>query len=511
MQDWTSGYVADIAYTYGYYPELNPVLSRFALLSAGLAPPKVATACELGFGQGVGVNLHAAGSRARWWGTDFNPSHAGFARDLALAAGSQAELYDEAFEDFCQRTDLPEFDFIGVHGIWTWINDRNRAVIVDFVRRKLKVGGVLYVSYNTQPGWGPAAPMRDLLWEYSEAMSGPGQGRVARIDASLAFVERLFALNPRYAAANPLVVDRLKKIAVQDRNYVAHEFFNRDWEPMSYAKFSNWLSPAKVSFACSANMLDHVDALNLTADQLQLLKELPDPGLRQTVRDFCLNQSFRKDYWVKGPRTLNSLAHKEALDAQAFVLTKVSADVALTVAGGQAEAALSEAIYRPVIEALADHKPHTLQELAGLLRNKSVVRPQLLQALHVLIGKGDALPVQSQEDIEAARPVSRKLNGHLMDVARNGTPVHFLASPLTGGGVAVSRFHQLFLLARRRGEKAPQEWVRSVWAEMAKHGQRLTKDGKGLPTPEENMAELARLASDFVEKRLPVFDELEII
>lgn len=25
MSDWTSGYVADIGYTYGYYTELNPL------------------------------------------------------------------------------------------------------------------------------------------------------------------------------------------------------------------------------------------------------------------------------------------------------------------------------------------------------------------------------------------------------------------------------------------------------------------------------------------------------
>jgi len=44
---------------------------------------------------------------------------------------------------------LPDFDYIGLHGIWSWISDENRQVIVDFIRKKLKVGGVLYISYNT--------------------------------------------------------------------------------------------------------------------------------------------------------------------------------------------------------------------------------------------------------------------------------------------------------------------------------------------------------------------------
>ena len=143
MSDWTAGYIADIAYTYGYYGELNPLRLRLAFLSAGLAFPEVGTACELGFGQGMSTNLHAAASTTHWSGTDFNPAQAAFAMQLAQASGANVKLLDEAFAEFCNRSDLPEYDYIGLHGIWSWISDENRAVIVDFIRRKLKVGGVL--------------------------------------------------------------------------------------------------------------------------------------------------------------------------------------------------------------------------------------------------------------------------------------------------------------------------------------------------------------------------------
>ena len=87
MSDWTSGYVADIGYTFGYYSELNPRRMPLAFLNAGLAAPEGATACELGFGQGISVNIHAAASGTQWFGTDFNPAQAGFARALAAASG----------------------------------------------------------------------------------------------------------------------------------------------------------------------------------------------------------------------------------------------------------------------------------------------------------------------------------------------------------------------------------------------------------------------------------------
>jgi hypothetical protein len=37
--NWTSGYVSEIDYTYGYYGELNPSKLRLACLSANIAPP----------------------------------------------------------------------------------------------------------------------------------------------------------------------------------------------------------------------------------------------------------------------------------------------------------------------------------------------------------------------------------------------------------------------------------------------------------------------------------------
>lgn len=146
MNGWSAGYISDIGYTFGYYPELNPERLKLAFLNCRLAFPEVGTACELGFGQGVSTNLHAAASITQWFGTDFNPSQASFARQMADISGSGAQLFDESFSEFGAQPDMPDFDFIAIHGIWSWISDENRSVIVNFIRKKLKVGGVVYIS-----------------------------------------------------------------------------------------------------------------------------------------------------------------------------------------------------------------------------------------------------------------------------------------------------------------------------------------------------------------------------
>ena len=204
MDDWTQGYVADIGYTSGYYRELNPLRIPLLLLCAGVAPPEIDTACELGFGQGLSLNIHAAASEAQWYGTDFNPAQAAYALSLGVTSGSDARLFDDSFAEFCARPDLPDFAYIGLHGIWSWISDDNRRIIVDFVRRKLKVGGILYISYNTQPGWAAMMPMRRLLAEHISVMSARGGGWPSRIDAALDFAANLMAVDPIFARVNPI-------------------------------------------------------------------------------------------------------------------------------------------------------------------------------------------------------------------------------------------------------------------------------------------------------------------
>lgn len=510
MSDWTAGYVADIGYTYGYYTELNPLRVKLVFLNAGLALPDVGTACELGFGQGLSANIHAAASITQWYGTDFNPSQAAFAQELAKASGSGAQLLDDAFADFAQRPDLPEFDYIGVHGIWSWISDDNRAVMVDFIRRKLKVGGVLYISYNTLPGWASFAPMRHLMTQHADVLGSDGHGIVSRIDGAIDFADKLIKTNPAFARANPLVAGRLETLKGQNRHYLAHEYFNRDWHPMHFATMADWLAPAKVQFACSANYLEHIDSINLSAEQQALLKEIPDPMFRQSVRDFMVNQQFRKDYWVKGARQVSKLDTAEALRAVRVLLTTARDQVSLKVTGALGEATMTEAIYAPILDQLGDHKPRTLGQLEKALAEQRITLAQLAEAALLLSGAGHLAVVQDDNASHKARKICDALNARLMSLARGSNDIAYLASPVTGGGITVNRFEQLFLLARQQGQKTPEGWAQFVWQLLAAQGQSLVKDGKTLESAEDNLAELNRQATEFAEKRLPILKALQI-
>ncbi|MFZ6644386.1 class I SAM-dependent methyltransferase [Undibacterium sp. TJN25] len=510
MSDWTSGYVADIGYTYGYYSELNPLRVALGFLNAGLVPPANAAVCELGFGQGVSINIHAAAQHStQYWGTDFNPAQAGHARALAEASGADVHLFDQSFEEFCSRTDLPEFDYIGLHGIWSWISDENRHIIVDFLGRRLKVGGVLYISYNTQPGWAAMLPMRHLLTQHAETMGSPGQGIVHRIDAALEFADKLLALNPLYTRANSQVAERFKAIKTQNRHYVAHEYFNRDWHPMHFSTMLNWLAPAKLSFACSVNLIDDVPEINLTAEQQALLKSIPDSNFRETTFDMIVNQQFRRDYWIKGARKLNSVERGEALRKLRVVLCGPRNEISLKVKGALGEATLSEAVYKPLLDLLSDHAPRTLGQIESALQGV-ISFPQLLQAALILGGTGNLNIAQEDKAIASVKTMTDKLNIAIMQKARGSPDIAFLASPVTGSGIGVSQFDQLFLLASLQGNKQPEEWAAYAWQVFSAQEKKLIKDGKPLESAAENLSELTVQAIHFAKAKFGMLQKLGI-
>lgn len=509
MSDWTGGYVADITYTHGYYAELNPQRLKLAFLAAGYSFPEAAAACELGFGQGVSTNVHAAASLVQWHGTDFNPAQAGYAQELARSSRAPAHLFDQSFEEFSQRSDLPDFDFIGLHGIWSWISDANRAVITDFIRRKLKVGGGVYISYNTQPGWAATAPLRDLLTEHAQVMGSPVEGIVPRIDSALEFADRLVASGARYGRINPQVAERLAALKKQNRNYLAHEYFNKDWVPMSFSKMHGWLGEAKLGYATSASYLDHVAAINLTDEQQGLLRDIPDRMFRETVRDFIVNQQFRKDYWVRGARPLSPVEQAELLRCQRVVLVMPRERVTMKVHGVLGEADMQEQVYAPILSILSDHRPHSLRELEEALVGSGTVLSSVLQAVLVLIGKAAVEPAQDDAVIEAAAPAAARLNRALCEQACYSNAVTVLASPVTGGGIGVGQFEKLFLLARSRGITGIDELARFIVGTLNQAGQRVARDGKALETPQAEYDEAVGLIGK-MQTALPMLEALRM-
>ena len=511
MSPWNEGYVSEIDYTYGYYSELNPLRIQLAFLNAGLVFPEVGNACELGFGQGLSSALHATASVIQWHGNDFNPSQASFAKELVNLAGLNTELSDASFADYADDQKLPQFDYIGLHGIWSWISDSNRSSIVNFIQKKLKIGGVVYISYNTFPGWSYFAPIRYLMTQHADIMGSEGNGIVSRINGSLAFTDSFLASGSKFLKVNPHVAQRFETIKSQNKNYIAHEYFNHDWHPMYFSDMADWMKMAKLQYACSAHYLDHIDAINLTADQQSFLNEIPDQTFKQSVRDFVVNQQFRRDYWVKGIRHLNPIEQTEKIRQLRVILTTCREDISLKVTGDLGEANMTESVYVPLLDSLADYKIKSIFELEIVAQKHDFIFSQLVQAIMLLVGTGHVSLVQEESVISKARKQCDRMNSILMEKARSGTSLGYLASPVTGGAVALDRFQTYFLMGIKKGKKTSSDWANYALDILNSQGQRLVKEGKIIEDDHECLEELKKQASEFEIKKLKIVRVLQLI
>ena len=507
--DWTSGYVTNINYTFGYYPELNPLRLEFALANYGVRAPQVKNACELGFGHGVNLCINSTNSGINWYGTDFNPSQALFAKSMAAKIHNSVEIYDEDFLQFCSREDLPQFEFVVLHGIWSWVSNENRLIILNFLKEKLAIGGVLYVSYNTQPGLSSMIPFRDLLTRHATYTSADGQNISKRIDAAIEFADKLLGAETSFIRAHPQVKERLEKIKVQDRRYLAHEYFNADWYPMGFAEINDLMDAAKMTYVGSANLLDAIPDINFSAKQKELISSLDDPIYQEVVKDLCINQGFRKDYWVKGVDKLSTLERKKTLlRTKVSLMTEVNS-VPKVVTGHLGDATLSAKVYDPILSLLKDREFIPICEIIDYVQG-SASEAAVLEAILVLVARENIAIAADEELIKKSKLSAKNLNSYLVNQAESRDEVNYLVSPVTLTAVPVNKIERLILLAMKQKCKTPHDIAKHVWDILSVQGHKLIKEGVTLQDPKENIAQLKDEAALFLENKFELFKNLKI-
>jgi len=502
MAGWSSGYIVDVGYTYGFYRELTPSLLGFMALLQGVQSPDLSASslayCELGCGQGFSTNLLAAANpHIQFHATDFNPAHIVGARTLAQSARlANVHFYDDSFAGFLNRRDLPDFDFIVLHGIYSWISHENRRAIVEFIREKLKPGGLVYISYNCMPGWASVMPLRRLLLEHVTAQ-GTSHSLQARVSDSLAFADKLAGLDTRYFANHPSLAKRLEKIKGQNPNYLAHEYFNQDLTPFYFMDVAQELGDAKMTFIGSANALDAIDDINLTKEQREFLTDIDNMALRQTTRDHIVDQQFRRDIFVKGPVRVSARQMREAWLDTRFALSARNSRIPREVQGIRYTVKFQPNIYDPLIATL-EQNPKTLREIMSEPEFRNVHFNHMAQAITFLLALGVCHPCLPDHGFAERKLQTDRFNRAVADEARVERKYGHFASPVTGGGIAADRMPQLIWLALQQGET---DLVGFLERTLAEAGQGLLKDGKPV-TGQDLVLELRRIAAEF-EPDLP--------
>ena len=371
---WGEGYVTDIAYMPGYYPNQSPLHLHLACLLGGVAgieitPETPLSYLELGCGHGFGALVLAASNPAwRVTGIDFNPAHIAAARELAAEAGIANATFIEAdlatLAGELLAGDVPQADVATMHGLWSWVADPVRAGIVTLLDRKVRPGGVVQMSYNALPGWQGAIGMQRLLREAGQRLATRSDRQA---EAGAEIVQGLAEANAVHLHGSGFVQSLSERIGRYNSAYLAHEYMTAAWRPCFHADIVAALAGAKLNWVASAQLIENFTALMLGDEARKVLDRFDDPVMRELIKDMCINRPLRQDVFVRGAQRITNAERDAALGDVMLALLCPPEKFEWEIEAPSGRANLERSFFGPIVEALAEG-PRRVRDLPGLAK-----------------------------------------------------------------------------------------------------------------------------------------------
>jgi len=505
-----SGYVTDTPYTWGFYGELSPVYLNFISALNGQRPRPLDdgfTYCELGCGNGVSVNILAElFPQGQFTGIDLMGEHIEAAAGIAGDAGLNNAVFQELDFNDLTEADLPPFDFITLHGVYSWIDPDAREALRAFLKSNLKDGGIAYVSYDTLPGWAAIAPLRDLVLDHTKDTAGDTR---TKAQAGLDFLQFLKDNKAGYFADNPPAAAFVDEIAKHDMTYVAHEFFGEAVKPYYFHQVATEMRSAGLNYSGSA--IPHLNFVDLAApaEFHDLLKKSATRIEFETHGDFIRNQRFRKDVFVKGGKNLAEAEQADILMDTPFGLACALDQFNRTVMFGDVELNYAADLFGNVLEHLAAGAKRG-RDLAEMDDLKSYGPELVMDAIRFLTAGGQVLPFAAKTTApgEAALTADRyeligEVNLSHLKKRLLTQPAIGLAGGSAGIGIEVAMADALFALCSVESNRdGVADWAFN----------RLLESGREMVVEGGNEAQaLAEAVDKFRASRLAKFLELGIL
>jgi SAM-dependent methyltransferase len=365
MNSASAGYITDIPYTDNYFAQLSPVMINCIGALNGFPSPSLDafSYCELGCGYGLSLLLHAAAyPQGKFYGIDLNTDHITHAKRVAAEAGiSNLELIAEPVSKELAESGLPQFDFIAMHGLYTWVSPKVRKQLCEFIESRLKPGGFVFVSYNAMPGSSSKEPLREMMRHFANPLSN---NSLERVQLGLAYLKLMLDSRAPFFEINQQSKLDAEHLLTRDLNYIAHEFFHESWHPLYFSTVNNEMAEAGLTYTGSFPIWENFPEADVPTQCAPFFSQIKNRTEREAHKDFFRNTVFRYDLFTKlatpGTKHLNPVdamwnmpfgcVHDEAqIDNE-----KLSGFIVQHLAGKDSQVVLS------ALRA----KPRTMRELA---------------------------------------------------------------------------------------------------------------------------------------------------
>lgn len=508
-----SGYITDIAYVPGFYPTLAPLAMRYVAALNGIEPPRTDRpfrSLELGCGLGRTVTtLAAANPRGEFVGVDVNPEHTAAAEREARAGGlGNARIVTARFGDL--PDDIGEFDFITLHGVYSWVAPEVRAEIIEIARKRLRPGGLLLVSYNSLPGWAHLQPIRGILRQYAALRQGDN---LQRVRDGLAYLVYLRDKNAKYFVDNPQAAASVDQLVRQDQRYLAHEFLNEHWTAFYFQEVARDLGGAGLAFVGSLPVHTNFWDLCVLPEFQELFRTTTDRLVTEAHKDFCANTQFRTDIYGKATRQLGGIDGRlTTVDDIHFRVARRNVALPWQANLGVVTTTVQGPLYQSLVGLLSGAGMR-LSEIVAADALRGTSSADVVRAVDAGVAMGlFDIAVGPLVDVPAktGQPsVPLAFNGAVLESDALGGRTVALASPLTGTGHSLGDFEAAILheyAVRGRDGLADR-----VATRLRGSGRALEREGKPVSDPEQQRKLVEEACGAFLETALPELVRLGIV
>ena len=511
----SAGYVTDVTYIPGFYPNLAPTAIRHVAALNRVAPPALDKGfryVELGCGLGRALTtLAAAYPRGDFLGVDINPSHTSEATREVEAGGLSNARFVTA--DFAHLPDdIRDADFITLHGVWSWVAPEVRADVLRIARERLAPGGLLLVSYNAMPGWAHLLPIRGILRQYASLRQGDTAQRAREAVDYLAFQRDHQA---KYFVDNPSASKYVDTMRELDPRYLAHEYLNEHWTSFYFSEVAAQFASAGLTFTGSLPVHMNFWDLCVPPSFQELFRTTTDRLVTEAHKDFCANTMFRWDLFAKDPRPLpDAAARIRVADDLHYRVARPGIKLPYSVNLGIVTSTVQGEPYDTLLEILAG---------PGLRLSQIVADPRFAQAPPDDVTRAlDAGVAMRLFDVNAAphvvapagsRPAHPRIplafNRSMLAselFSGRGTP---LASTLTGSATTLGDFDAAILTALVAG--GTDRLAERIVTMMDSRQRVLNHEGKPVTDPAERLRRVEEGCTAFLETILPALFEQGIV
>ena len=513
-----AGYLAEVECPGGFCRYQNPALLNYVAAAAGYAPRPLRPGfryLELGCGKGVTANVMAAASpQGEFWGVDVSAEHIAEARRQAEEAGlANITFVEQAFADLAGG-DLPEFDFVTLHGVYARVPEPVRRDIRAALAAKLKPGGIAYVTYGAKPGRVAVEPLRRLLAD----LVGRHQGDLpARVEAGLRYLARLRDNEAQYFVQNPAASEALTGAMDSGVEVAIHQFLNDNWEPHYFGDVARDMAESGLVFAGQAATARNDLDLMLPDDLKSVVRELDDPLHMEQAKDFALNTGMRLDVYVKAQGPVPEAERAALFDGLIFGTTKSKKSIEREVQFPPGRLALSGKPYDEIL-ASCSVVAHSMSEIRALETVRDYTGAQQLDALHYLVSAEQLAPFAAPSRFGTTSapggtgPQFAMYGGHnrrVIEGLRGDESDVLLASPTLGSGIELDLLAATVLqtLTAVGTERAPGR----LWESLVSYGLGERISGWPAGAPNEQVPFTAKCLADFMEDRLVKLLDLGVL